>query len=96
MTEKGETTDYTVEDHVNAIEKHIGKKTIDAVVLSNDCIPQYILDRYDAEGSKEVILRDTKHDYQVFSFNLLSFANDLVRHDPDKVRDSFIEVTRRI
>ncbi|MGN1398443.1 MAG: uridine diphosphate-N-acetylglucosamine-binding protein YvcK [Erysipelotrichaceae bacterium] len=96
MTEKGETTDYSVEDHVNAIERHIGKKTIDAVVLSNDCIPQHILAKYDLEGSKEVMLRDTKHDYQVFSFNLLSFVDDLVRHDPAKVRDSFIEVTRRL
>lgn len=96
MSEKGETTNYSVEDHVAAIERHIGKQTIDAVVISNDVIPQRVLDKYDTEGAKEVILRDTKHHYKVFSHNLLSFDNDLVRHDPLKVKNSFIEVMRSI
>lgn len=96
MTEKGETSDYTVEDHIQAIERHIGKKVIDAVVISNDSIPQNILQNYYLEGAKEVVLSQTKHDYKVFSHSLLTFEKGLVRHDPDKVKESFIEVMREL
>ncbi len=94
MTEKGETTNYTVEDHVQAIERHIGKKVIDAVVISNDSIPQNVLHNYYLEGAREVVLSETKHDYRVFSHSLLNFDNGLVRHDPQKVKESFMKVMR--
>ena len=94
MTEKGETTDYTVEDHVAAIERHIGEKVVDAVVISNDVIPQRVLDKYALEGAREVLLANTTHEYRVFSHSLLNFDKDLVRHDADKVKQSFIEVMR--
>ncbi|MDO4378941.1 MAG: uridine diphosphate-N-acetylglucosamine-binding protein YvcK [Erysipelotrichia bacterium] len=94
MTEKGETTNYTVEDHVQAIERHVGKKVIDAVVISNDSIPQNILHNYYLEGAREVVLSETKHDYRVFSHSLLNFDNGLVRHDPQKVKESFVKVMR--
>ncbi len=96
MTEKGETTDYTVEDHVTAIERHIGEKVIDAVVTSNDVIPQKVLHNYALEGAREVLLASTIHDYKVFSHSLLNFDKDLVRHDANKVKESFIEVMRSI
>ncbi len=35
MTQPGETTDYTISDHVNAIEKHAGANIID-IIIAND------------------------------------------------------------
>jgi len=92
MTEAGETDNYSLEDHVRAIESHVGFRVIDAVVCSNDEIPESILQNYYGENAREVLKESVTHSYKVFTHSLLTFKNHLVRHDPDKVRDSFIKI----
>ena len=56
MTQPGETTDYTVASHVNALLKHAkGKKIIDAVLVNNS-LPENISDGYAKSGSIPVRL----------------------------------------
>ena len=56
MTQPGETTDYTVASHVNALIKHAkGKKIIDAVLVNNS-LPDNISDGYAKAGSIPVRL----------------------------------------
>lgn len=92
MTQYGETHGYSVEKHVEVIEKHLGKKVIDAVVYSNDSIPEDIMKRYEAEHADQVRLAETEHPYKLYSHSLLSFDTGKIRHDAAKVRDSFIRV----
>ena len=84
MTQPGETDNYSLEEHVEALLKHGSQ--VDYVIKHNDMIPNDILNRYHNEGSKEVILRKTKHDYMILDYNLLSFKDGLIRHDPDKIK----------
>jgi 2-phospho-L-lactate transferase/gluconeogenesis factor (CofD/UPF0052 family) len=77
---------------VEVIEKHLGKKVIDAVVYSNDSIPEDIMKRYEAEHADQVRLAETEHPYKLYSHSLLSFDTGKIRHDAAKVRDSFIRV----
>ena len=84
MTQPGETDNYSLEEHVEALLKHGSQ--VDYVIKHNDMIPHDILNRYHNEGSKEVILRKTKHDYMILDYNLLSFKDGLIRHDPDKIK----------
>jgi len=96
MSEYGETTDYSVEDHVDALEKEIGKEVIDAVVVSSDIIPEIVLDAYKEEKASVVKLNKQEHHYKVISCPLLKFDNNVVRHDADKVKASFELVQKEI
>lgn len=56
MTQPGETTDYTVASHVNALFKHAGGKHIVDAVLVNNSLPANISDGYAKTGSIPVRL----------------------------------------
>jgi len=90
MTQSGETEFYTMEDHVNAIEKHVGNK-IDVVYVANDEIPAEILVRYEKEDSFPVEQTNSEHDYEVIPTSLLRFNNNLIRHDAKKIKEVFMK-----
>ena len=56
MTQKGETDDYTVSDHVKAIHRQAGDKIIDFVIANNGDVDPAVLQRYVAHGSHPVII----------------------------------------
>ena len=43
MTQPGETDNFGVTDHVNVLESYIGKDRINAVIVSNNVMPQELL-----------------------------------------------------
>lgn len=90
MTELGETDDYSLEDHVEMIAKH-GVR-VDAVIMSSDVLPQSIVDIYERNNQRPVLMKQEVHDYQIIQKNLLMFANEQVRHHPMKIRDSFLNI----
>ena len=85
MSQPGETDGYSVEDHVLALKMH--KVSVDKVVVADDIIPSYIIERYEKEGSSMVKVVEDKHNYEICYYNLLDFANNVVRHDCMKVKD---------
>ena len=56
MTQPGETTDYTVASHINALFKHAGGKKIVDAVLVNNSLPDNISEGYAQSGSIPVRL----------------------------------------
>lgn len=84
MTQPGETTNYAVEDHVDALLQH--DATIDEVIVSSDKIPNSIIERYQIEGSGPVECARKEHDYTIIQAELLDFTNNLVRHDSMKIK----------
>ena len=89
MTEEGETDNYSLEDHVDALHRHLGKDIIDIVVKANDEIPEAILENYKAENATIVSMEREDHPYEVIQHSLLSFETGMVRHDAEKVYQSF-------
>lgn len=87
MTQPGETDNYSLEDHVEAIEAHSYKGIIQTVFAYEDEISDVILSRYNLEGSTPVLMRENEHEYDVIEEELLNFNGNLIRHDPDKIRD---------
>lgn len=85
MSESGETTNYSVEDHVRALESHLESK-IDIVVKPSDIIPDFLVDNYEDTGSFKVLSDNSKIDCEVVESELLSFEKNVVRHDVEKVR----------
>lgn len=92
MTQPGETDGYSLEDHVNAIEKHSFENIIDTVVFNNDEFYDKTLQRYFARGSVPVYIREKEHPYRIIETELLSFEDKLIRHDSDKLKNIFEQI----
>ena len=85
MTQAGETDDFTLEDHVEALIRHGAR--IDEVWRASDRIPEEILQRYADADEQPVRMNCDTHDYQVITESLLDFSQNVVRHDADKIRN---------
>ncbi len=81
MTEKGETDYFNVSDHVNLLNKYLGKRKIDVVVASNTKLSNEILKKY-AKESKNIVKIDKENiNCELIEANLLTIKDDFIRHD---------------
>lgn len=95
MTQPGETDDYTLEDHVNALIKHTYPGIVDQVIFANDYIHSELVEKYQEKGSKRVMIEQHQHDYICMQRNLLDVDGEFIRHDPAKIRDLMIELMKQ-
>lgn len=56
MGQMGETENYSVADHIESINRHVGFDMIDKVIVNSVEIPEEIVERYKEEGSTPVDL----------------------------------------
>lgn len=94
MTQPGETDGYSVEDHVRALIDH--GACVDGVVVADDPLPQSAVERYAAQDSTPVMVRDASHDYAIYPKQLLTFDNDLIRHDPQRIEAAVRDLLQEI
>ena len=93
MTEPGQTDEYSVSDHLNAIIDHCGKGLIDYCIYdTGEIIPEFIK-RYNLQGQDLVIPDiDKIKGITYLQRDLSMISNDCIRHDPDLVAASIIEL----
>lgn len=94
MTEKGETDDYKVSDHLKAILDHCGPGFIDAVLAAKGKINAPLLERYGAEDAVPVVADPKeveKLGVKYYEANLMQVEN-VVRHDPDRLAKELIRL----
>lgn len=87
MTQPGETDDYTVGDHLDAIQAHIGHQLFDYVIVNDGEIPEQVHQMYAEKGSKAVSVdmeEMTRRGYKVIADTLVLFRTYL-RHDASKL-----------
>jgi len=87
MTQPGETTGYSLADHVRAIYQHAGKDLFDSIVLNTGAAPPYVLRRYRKEGAVPVDPSLAELDalgVQHVAGNLLQ-RGDVIRHDQHRL-----------
>jgi len=89
MTQPGETDNFTVNDHVQTLEKYLGKDTIDAVVATNTIINDELLDKYATEEQKDPVRIDyeniIKENYELLEGDLLTTSDGTIKHDSLKL-----------
>ncbi len=95
MTEPGQTDNYTLSDHIKAINEHVGSGIIDYCLAdTGEVVPEYIR-KYNKEGS-ELVDVDSKNliDYnvKVIQRNMSCVKNEKIRHDPDRIAATIIEM----
>lgn len=89
MTQPGETDDFGVSDHVNTLEKYLGKDTIDVVIVSNNILPKKLIEKYYTEEQKKQVVIDydniKKGKYEIMESDLLTTADGTIKHDSLKL-----------
>ncbi len=97
MSQLGETDNYSVEDHIQAIEKHAFEHPVDLVVVNDSYVPNAILENYKKEGSYPIRIRDNTHSYGIMTRMLVQFDTlGRIRHNPDAVKNVVKEILNKI
>lgn len=98
MTEPGETDDYTVADHLQALVDHCGADFVDVVLANNREIPQELLERYAQDASFPVIGEARNVEWLGVKYverDLLQ-ADDIIRHDSKRLARELIRLLFRL
>ena len=89
MTQPGETDNFGVSDHVNILEKYLGKDSINSVIVSNNILPKKLLEKYSTEEQKDQVridyenMRESK--YEIIASDLLTTDDGTIKHDSFKL-----------
>lgn len=97
MTQPGETENYTVGEHISAIQDHAGYPVIDICLVNNGKIKPSILKKYEEDGAGQVMIdlsRIKRMGIRLLEKDLVKISNDLVRHDSDKLAQAIIDIAK--
>ena len=93
MTEPGQTDNYSVADHINAILEHCGQGIMDYCIYdTGEVIPEFIK-KYNLEG-QDIVEQDIDKvkGIKFLQRNLSMIDDEFIRHDPNLVASSIIEL----
>lgn len=101
VTKFGHTTNFTLSDHVQELERYIGR-TLDHILFNSTALPEDILQKYRLENA-EPVMNDMSTDSRVMETDLLAseeikvqsgdiVSRSLIRHDSDKVAQAVTEL----
>ncbi len=93
MTEPGQTDNFSVSDHLNAIIEHCGQGIVDYCIYdTGEVIPEFIK-KYNLEG-QDIVEQDIEKvkGVKFIQRNLSMIADNHIRHDPNLVASSIIEL----
>ena len=93
MTEPGQTDNYSVADHLNAIIEHCGNGIVDYCIYdTGEIIPEFIK-KYNLEG-QDLVEQDIEKvkGIKFLQRNLSMISDKHIRHDPSLVASSIIEL----
>ena len=95
MTEPGQTDNYTLSEHIKAINEHAGKGVVDYCIYdTGEIIPEFIR-KYNKEGADIVeqdVSRAKEQGIKMIQRNLSFIDGEFIRHNPDAIASSIIEL----
>ena len=95
MTEPGQTDNYSLSDHIKAIQDHAGKGIVDYCVYdTGEIVPEFVR-RYNKDG-RELVEQDTakakEEGVKLLQRNLSYIDGEFIRHNPEAIATSIIEL----
>ncbi len=89
MTQPGETDDFKVSDHVKLLNKYLGKRKVDAVILNNGIIDPEIVKNYETTEQKDLVKVDydnlKKLKVDIIDNDYIVIENGMIRHNTLRV-----------
>lgn len=105
MTKFGQTTNYSAQDHIKNLEKYLGRKVIDYVLINSKMPHRATLAWYEEFGEEPVVddLAKTDTDYKVIRRSLIrdviikpdkndALRRGIIRHDPEKLAREIVKI----
>ena len=100
MTQPGETTGFTVTEHLRKIEDNTGKRFIDCCLVNNTDVPEEIRSRYQKDSAEPVLLKADEAGrcpgIRFIEKDLVDFRGGLVRHNSAKLADALFELVKAV
>ena len=95
MTELGQTDEYTLSDHIKAINEYVGEGIVDYCIYdTGEIIPEFIK-KYNLKGS-DIVLPDIQKakemGIKLIQRNLSKVEGDSIRHDSDVIASTIIKL----
>ena len=87
MTQPGETDNFSVSDHISLINRYLGKRKIDAVIVNNGNIDCNIVKKYETTEQKDLVYfdRDNIKKMDVIENDYILIENGSIRHNTLRV-----------
>ena len=89
MTQPGETDNFTVSDHINAINSYLGNTKVSTVIVNNGEISKNVMNKYLVTEQKDPVIIDEekliKQNIKVIKDNLVKIENESIRHNQTKL-----------
>lgn len=85
VTQPGETDNFTVSDHIKALNEYLGPNTINMVIANNVPIPQELVEKYATKEQKDPVILDEdilkKQNIRVIKDKTYAVEEGRIRHD---------------
>lgn len=95
MTEFGQTDDYSLAQHIEAIQAHVGKGVFDYCLAdTGEVVPEYVR-RYNKEGAEIVeanVAQAASLGVKIIQKDMSCVKNDRIRHNPEMIASTIIEL----
>lgn len=100
MTQPGETDNYSLINHVDAIIKHSREGFLDYVIGNTEGIPIETLNKYIKDGSKPVLIEEghreilRSRNIRLIGYNLIDVEKNYIRHDNVLLSKILIDIAK--
>ncbi|MCR3760533.1 gluconeogenesis factor YvcK family protein [Clostridium felsineum] len=94
MTQPGETDNFSVADHINAITKHVGGRVVDYTLVNNGTVSEELKKKYFEKTSELVKIDKDELDkigVGIVEGNFIKIKDGFVRHDSDEIAKILVE-----
>ena len=95
MTEPGQTDNYSLSEHLRAIQEHVGTGLFEYCLAdTGEIIPEFVR-KYNKEGADIVEIDSkklTEYNVKIIQRNMSCVRNDKIRHNPDIIASTIIEM----
>lgn len=89
MTQPGETDGFKVSDHVNLLNKYLGKRKVDVTVVNTGELSSSLIKKYETLEQKDLVLFDVEGvkglNTELILSDFVLIVNDNIRHDYKKL-----------
>lgn len=97
MTQPGETSSISLEDHVVILEHYLGKNVLDAVIVNNEQVNKAQMKEYEEEGAKLLTVNKEHEVWQHIKrlevpLIKVHKKKKFIRHDPEKLARCIFQI----
>jgi len=89
MTQPGETDNFNVSHHVKLLNKYLGKRKIDTLIVNNGSIDPDLAKKYETLEQKDPVTFDKENlkelNNNIIEDNFIAIENEMIRHNVVKL-----------